>query len=128
MKRNIISGNMLVVQNNCRGAYAVTIAALEAGLEIGAAMVCLQEPYVGQDFGHGRYVIWWPETGVRGECRVAIAVRRDLLNTYAFDTWTDLIDHSYFLVVDVWELAQGQQGAFLSWDKNKLARPGRRLW
>ena len=62
MKWDTTIGNMLVVQNNCWGAYAVTIAALEAGLEIGAAMVCLQEPYVGRDFGHGGYVIWWSET------------------------------------------------------------------
>ena len=62
MKRYTISDNMLVVQNNCQGTYVVTIAALEAGFEIGAAMVCLQEPYVGRDFGHGGYVIWWPET------------------------------------------------------------------
>ena len=58
MKRNIISGNMLVVQNNCWGAYVVTIAALKVGLEIGAAMVCLQKPYMSGDFGHGGYVIW----------------------------------------------------------------------
>ena len=55
---------------------------------------------------------------------MAIAVHKDLLNIYAFDTWTDLIDHLYFLVVDVWELAQGQQGALLSMDNNELARPG----
>jgi len=76
---------MLVVQNNCQGAYAVTITALKAGLELEAAMMCLQTPYMGRDFGHGGYVIWWPETEVRGECRVAIAVHKDLLNTYAFD-------------------------------------------
>ena len=48
---------------------------------------------------------------------------KDLLNIYAFDIQTDLIDHSYFLVMNVWELAQDQQGAFLSWDKNKLMSP-----
>ena len=77
---------MLVVQNNCWGAYAITIAALEAGLEVGAAMVCLQEPYVGWEMRHSRYVIQWPEAGEHKSHRVAIAVHRDLQNAYMINT------------------------------------------
>ena len=98
---------MLIVQHNCRRAYAITIAALESGLRVGAALVCLQEPYVDREFGHGGYVIQWPEKGSRRDCRVAVAVRKDLLNAMSTDIRTDLVDHPYFLAIDVWELAPG---------------------
>lgn len=46
---------MLVLQHNCRQTYAVTIAALEAGLELGVGLACLQEPYINDEFRHGGY-------------------------------------------------------------------------
>jgi hypothetical protein len=52
---------MLVIQHNCRRAYAITIAALEAGLERQAGIICLQEPYIEREFRHGGYLIYWPE-------------------------------------------------------------------
>ena len=99
----------MIVQHNCCRVYATSIAALETGLRLGAALVCLQEPYVDSDFGHGGFAIRWPEAETRRECRVAVAVQKDLLNTLAFDTQTDLINHPYFLVTDIWELALGPQ-------------------
>lgn len=46
---------MLVLQHNCRQTYAVTIAALETGLELGVGLACLQEPYINDEFRHGGY-------------------------------------------------------------------------
>jgi len=83
---------MLVLQHNCRKAYPVTIAALELGLQLGVGMVCLQEPYIGSDFSHGGYWLYWPG-GERRKNRVVIAVRRDLLEQLIFEARTDLMDH-----------------------------------
>jgi len=49
---------MRLLQHNCRKTYAVTIAALEAGLELGVGLACLQEPYIDMEFRHGRYQKW----------------------------------------------------------------------
>jgi len=95
---------MRVIQHNCRKTYAVTIAALEAGLDLQVEIVCLQEPYIDGDFRHGAYAIYWPEKGERRDKRVAIAVRRDLLNRLSLDLQTDLVNHPYIMAMDVWDL------------------------
>ena len=46
---------MRLLQHNCRKTYAVTVAALEAGLELGVGLACLQEPYIDTEFRHGGY-------------------------------------------------------------------------
>ena len=71
---------MRLIQHNCRKTYAVTVAALEAGLELGVELACLQEPYIDMEFRHGGYQIYWPEAGSLRDQRVAVAIRRDLLN------------------------------------------------
>ncbi len=44
---------MLVIQQNCGKEYEGTISALEAGLGLDAAIVCIQEPFLGnQDIIH----------------------------------------------------------------------------
>jgi hypothetical protein len=95
---------LLVIQHNCRQTYAVTIAAFEAGLQLGAGLVCLQEPYVAKELQHPGFVTYWPEKGERKEQRAAIGVRRDLLTKLNFDLRTDLVSHPYVIAVDIWEL------------------------
>ena len=51
---------MRLLQHNCRKTYAVTIAALEAGLKLGVGLACLQEPYI--DMGIPTWTI--PEMGL----------------------------------------------------------------
>jgi hypothetical protein len=93
---------MLVIQHNCRKAYAVTIAALELGLELGAGLVCLQEPYVEGTFSHTGFLLYWPE-GERRDCRVATAVRRGQGPNLRTEARLDLARHPYLLVLDVTE-------------------------
>lgn len=96
---------MLVIQHNCRKSYAITIAAFETGLTLKAAFICLQEPYNGiYSFSHPGYEIRWPEKGKNSEKRVLIAVKKDLLNKIITESRSDLINHPYFLAIDVWEL------------------------
>lgn len=75
---------MLVLQHNCRQTYAVTIAALEAGLELGVGLACLQEPYISNEFRHGGYQIYWPEAGRLRNCHGAAISRLDCLHGYPF--------------------------------------------
>jgi hypothetical protein len=72
---------MLVIQHNCRKAYAITIAALETGLKLNAAFIYLQEPSIGRNqyISHPGYTLYWPEAGEHKDKRVTIAVRRDLM-------------------------------------------------
>src|SRR5271154_29236 len=97
---------MLVIQHNCRKAYAITIAALETGLKLGAAIICIQEPYIGKLYtiSHPGYSLYWPEEGEKREKRVAIAVRRELSSQLIIEARTDLLDHPYALALDIWEL------------------------
>jgi hypothetical protein len=96
---------MLVLQHNCRWTYAVTIAALELGLQLGVSLACIQEPYIDRDFSHPGYLFYWPEW-VRKACRVMIAVQRDLLDQLIIEARMDLINHPYILTIDVWELGR----------------------
>lgn len=100
---------MRLLQHNCRKTYAVTVAALEAGLELGVGLACLQEPYVDMEFRHGGYQMDWPEAGSLRARRVAIAIRRDLLDKVIVEARTDLLDHPYFMVMDVWELNRARE-------------------
>jgi len=97
---------MLVIQHNCRKAYAITIAALETGLKLGAAIICIQEPYIGKLYtiSHPGYSLYWPEEGEKRDKRVAIAVRRELASQLILEARTDLLDHPYALALDIWEL------------------------
>ena len=96
---------MLVIQHNCRKSYAITIAAFETGLTLKAAFICIQEPYVGiHSFSHPGYEIRWPEEGKNSEKRVLIAIRKDLLTEIIMESRSDLVNHPYFLAIDVWEL------------------------
>ena len=96
---------MLVIQHNCAKAYATTIAALEAGLALNAAIICLQEPYTGQNsISHPGYVLYWPEEGDLKNKRVVTAVRRDLIAKTIIEARTDLINHPYAQALDIWDL------------------------
>ena len=99
---------MLVIQHNCRKTYAITIAALETGLKLNAAFICLQEPYIGpnQHISHPGYTLYWPEAGEHKNKRVTIAVRRDLITQLIIEARTVLIDHPYALAIDIWDLQQ----------------------
>ena len=77
--------------------------ALEAALEAGAGIACLQEPLAGKgEISHPGFLFYWPE-GPREHARVVTAVRKDIVGRVAIEARTDLINHPYFIVVDVVE-------------------------
>ena len=81
------------------------IAALETGLARKAAIVCLQEPYIGiRNISHPGYTICWPEGEKRSVKRVAIAIKKDLVSQIVIEARTDLINHPYIQALDIWEL------------------------
>ena len=105
---------MRVLQANCARALAACQAALEAALEMDVGVVCLQEPHLGkrcQKFTHGAFQIRWPELppGDQHQIRVALAIRRDLLENYIWEERTDLVQHSHVQVLDIWELTDKRE-------------------
>jgi len=95
---------MIVIQHNCNGTAVTTVAALEAAIERGAEVVCLQEPYIGKKhtISHPGFQIRWPEC-VEQDTRVALAVRNDVLDSYVFEERTDLVDGPHVQCLDIWE-------------------------
>ena len=55
-------------------------------------------------FFHPGYKIKWPEKGENREKRVFITIKRDLLTKIITEPCSDLLNHLYFLAIDVWEL------------------------
>lgn len=52
---------MFVVQQNCGKGYECTISALEAGLGLDAAVVCIQDPFFGsRSISHPGSNLYWP--------------------------------------------------------------------
>jgi hypothetical protein len=95
---------MIVIQHNCNGTAVTTIAARQAAIEKGAEVACLQEPYVGEKhmISHPGFQIRWPEC-LKRDTRVALAMRNDVLDRYAFEERTDLVDSPHVQCLDVWE-------------------------
>lgn len=95
---------MIVLQHNCNGTAVSTVAALEAAIERGAEVACLQEPYTGkkQTISHPGFQIRWPECAKR-DTRVALAIRNDALDRYVFEERTDLASGPHVQCLDVWE-------------------------
>jgi hypothetical protein len=76
---------------------------LEAALEAGAEIACLQEPLVGKhDISYPGFLFYWLE-GPREHARVVTAVRRDIVVNMVIEARTDLINHPYFIAVDIVE-------------------------
>ncbi len=97
---------MLVIQQNCGKGYECTISALEAGLGLDAAIVCIQEPFLGKrDISHSGFNLYWPSgTDSQKDMRVLTAVRKNILNRVLIENRTDLINHPYCSVLDFKEL------------------------
>lgn len=92
---------MLVVQHNCGRGYESTIAALETSLSIGAGIACLQESFIGnRSISHSAFNFYWPG-GLRNEARVLTAIKKELVSRIVVDNRTDLVDHPYFLALDI---------------------------
>jgi hypothetical protein len=93
---------MIVFQHNCNGTAVSTVAALEAAIDRGAEVACLQEPYVGKKhtISHLGFQIRWPEC-VKRDTRVALAIRNDALDRYVFEERTDLAGGPHVQCLDV---------------------------
>ena len=97
---------MIVVQHNCGKGYESTISALEAGLGLNAAVVCIQELFLGnRSISHFGFNLYWPSgTDNRKDIRVLTTVRKNILNRVIINNQTDLVSHPYCSVLDIKEL------------------------
>ncbi len=92
---------MLVVKHNFGQGYESTIAALETSLSIGAGIACLQQLFIGnRSISHSAFNFYWPR-GLRNEAQVLTAVKKELVSRIVVDKMTDLVDHTYFLALDI---------------------------
>ncbi len=105
---------MLVIQQNCGKGYECTISALEAGLGLDAAIVCIQEPFLGNRYiSHSGFNLYWPsETDSRKDMRVLTAVRKDIISRVIVENRTNLISHPYCMALDIKE-PHPKSGKFL---------------
>ncbi|POS82736.1 hypothetical protein EPUL_004709 [Erysiphe pulchra] len=82
-----------------------TTTTFQVDIEIGADMLCLQEPYIGSEgMNHLAYDFRFSNVGEHRQQRVALGVKKDLEGRLIVETRSYLIDHPYLQVVDVWEL------------------------
>lgn len=96
---------MRIIQHNCQKNYAVCQATFQVGKEIGAEILCLQEPYIGLGgMSHPAYDLRFSTVGQIRQQRVALGIKKDVGGRLMAETRSDLVDHPYIQVVDVWEL------------------------
>ncbi|KHN93671.1 Endonuclease/exonuclease/phosphatase [Metarhizium album ARSEF 1941] len=93
-----------VLQHNCNRTAVSTTAALEAALERGVEVACLQEPHVGKrhTICHPGFQLRYPECA-KQDARVALAIRNDALDRYVFEERTDLVNSPHVQCLDIWE-------------------------
>lgn len=94
---------MLIVQRNCGKEYECTISTLEAGLCLDAAVLCIQEPYLGdRNISHLDLIYTGLQTRTtEKDLKVLTVVRKHILNHVVINNQTDLVSHPYCLVLDI---------------------------
>lgn len=92
---------MLVIQHNCGREYKSTIASLEIAINIKAHIVCLQKLFIkNRNITHSAFNLYWLGK-LKTEARILTAVKKWLVNKIIVENKTDLIDHPYFLALDI---------------------------
>lgn len=95
---------ILIVQPNCGQGYESTIMALETALTVKVGIVIIQEPFIGnREISHNGFNFYWPQDE-RKHIRVMTAGRRTLVDKIVVDHRTDLINHPYFMMLEIQEL------------------------
>ncbi len=95
---------ILIIQHNNGRGYESTVMALETALNIGAGIVMLQEPFLGNwELSHSAFNLYWPQED-RTAIRVMTAVRRDLEDKIVVEDSRDLVNHLYFMLLEIRDL------------------------
>ena len=95
---------MLVVHHNCGQGYESMVMALETALSVKAGIVMIQETFIGnREISHSGFNFYWPQ-GERKNIRVMTAVRKNLVDKIVVDHRTDLVNHPYFMLLELQEL------------------------
>ena len=97
---------MLIIQYNCGRRYESIVMALEAALDIGAGIIMLQEPFIGnRELIYSAFNFYWLQ-GERTVIRVMTTIRKDLLDMIVVEHRTDLVNHPYFTLLEIRDLDQ----------------------
>lgn len=93
---------MRIVQHNCLRNYAVCQAIFQAGVDIGAEILCLQDTYFGEKgMAHPAYIFRFGNMGKSRQQRVAAGVKIHRVGRMIVETCSDLIKHLYICVMDI---------------------------
>ena len=64
----------------------------------------LQEPFIGgQELSYNAFNLYWLQ-GDRTAIRVITVVRRNLVDKIVIEHKTDLVNHPYFMLLEIWDL------------------------
>ncbi len=78
--------------------------ALEIALNVGTGIIILQKPFIGnRELSHSIFNLYWPQRD-RTAIRIMTAVRRDLVNKIIVEHKTDLVNHPYFMLLEIRDL------------------------
>ena len=78
--------------------------ALETTLSIKAGIVMIQELFIGNwKISHSEFNFYWPQ-GERKNIRIMTTVRKNLVDKIVVDHRMDLVNHLYFMLLELQEL------------------------
>ena len=74
---------------------------LETALSVEVSIVIIQELFIGnKEISHSKFNFFWPQ-GERKNIRVMTVVRKNLADKIIVDHRTDIINHLYFLLIEI---------------------------
>ena len=78
--------------------------ALEIALNIRAGIIMVYELFIGnQEISQSKFNFYWPKEKKKN-IRVMMAIRKELVDKIIVDYWINLVNHSYFMLLEIWEL------------------------
>lgn len=70
-------------------------------ISIGAGIICLEEPFIrNKNIIYSAFHFYWLGRS-RNKARVLTAVKKELANRIIVESELDLLDHPYFLALDI---------------------------
>lgn len=73
-------------------------------LNIRVGITCLQKPFIeNRSISHNVFNFYWSK-GLKNKVQVFTIIKKELVNKIIVDNRTNLVDHSYFLTLDLQDI------------------------
>ena len=97
---------ILIIHHTCGCGYKSRVMGLKTALNIKTEMFLLQKSFIGNcKISHSAFHFYWLQEK-RSEIRVVTSIRKDLIDKLIMENKTDLVNHLYFILREIWELDQ----------------------